>query len=222
MKKLLMLALCALLFVPSTYAKSLRDKKEQGLKLDGLAGISLSTVSRSLDSKNEMANFIVGPKLGLGASYAFIKKLSVKAELNYVQRGFADDHNTWLHSESGRTTTRIHNIEVPVMLSWRNQVNDNVSMHFGGGAFFAYGFKGNTVTNFKDGLEKDKLNYDTFEIGKLSHNNCGLALDFSLMYQKTFVGIRYNLGLSNMSDNSKLDLKMKSHAIDFCIGYRFK
>lgn len=221
MKKTLLLALSILLLVPYSYAGSLRDKKEQGLKLDGHGGISLSTVSHSVDNKSEMASFIIGPKIGLGASYAFIKKLSVKAEVNYVQHGFSDSYNIWLHAESGRTTNRIHNVEVPVLLSWRNQVNDNVSVHFAGGAFFAYNFKANTITSFKN-EQKNNMNYDTYKLGNISHTNYGLAFDFSLMYQKTFVGIRYNYGLSNMSDDSKSNLKIKTHVIDFCVGYRFK
>lgn len=141
MKRLLIGVLCALIstcaFAESTFWDS--TKSTEGISLSADLGMNVA----SLTNNNLGWGSKVGLNIGIMAEKPVINSLSVKAGLFYTMKGAKGGRDTGFGARL-RTTLDPGYLEIPVMASYRYQLNEQIRLQFDFGPYFAFGLHGKT------------------------------------------------------------------------------
>ncbi|AYN05038.1 porin family protein [Flavobacterium sp. 140616W15] len=185
----------------------------QEVKFGVKGGINLSTLTGDIEDTSSKVGFQVG-------GFAEIKlsdKFSVQPELLYSAQGAKRDFNGFDIDEmevvSADLTYKLAYINVPVMAKY--YVAEKFSLEAGPQIGFLVSAKGK-VSGGGDSSEEDiKDLYKSIDFGV----NFGAGYDFT---ENVSVGVRYNLGLSNIAKNEEGDnAKIKNSVFSLSVGYRF-
>lgn len=112
-------------------------KVSEGITLRGMVGLNLSRfmhVERLNDTK-------VGVNFGVMAEKPILGSLSAKAGVFYTMKG-AVGKNDGGFGGSLKTTFSPSYLEIPVLASYRYQINDAIRFQFDLGPYFAFGLHG--------------------------------------------------------------------------------
>ena len=173
----------------------------QDVKFGVKGGLNLATVGGDVEGVDAKIGFNVG-------GFAEIKvsdKFAIQPELLYSVQG-----DKYSESFGGTTYTVKENlsyINLPVMVKY--YVVDKFSLEAGPQVGFLISAKakqGSESIDVKDGL-------NTVDFGA----NFGAGYDFT---ENVSVGVRYNLGLSNIAKDSG-DYKATNNVISLSVGYKF-
>ncbi len=122
------------------------------------------------------------------------------------------------HTELEQKMTSYY-VEIPVLVSARLDLSDNLQFQLNVGPYFAFGIGGNckdyTPTYNKYDIFGDKGSFRTFD--------CGISMGVSFLFNKHYwIGYQYELGLTNLyKENSEIKDKLYNSNNMISIGYNF-
>lgn len=207
-KRLIIPALLLSVFCLASYAQG-RIESEKTVKTSfGLkAGLNLSNISNGQDNIHftpaMKADFHVGAVANLHfgvrdeGSPAGTGWFGLQPELIYSRQGFAVDGEA----------IGFDYLTLPVMLKLYVMKNLNIEA----GPYFSYLFNTSPATTVIDGAQ---ISIDGLK--SKAGAGAGIGLEYETRTGLT-VGLRYNLGLTDMAEN----LKWKSNAISLSVGWLF-
>ena len=201
MKKLLLsaLAVCAFSF------SNAQEKITFGAK----AGLNLATFTGDPEDVDMKVGFHVG---GM-AEIALNDKFSVQPELLFSTQGTKEDF-TFFNGFEDQTETIKYNfsyINLPVIAKY--YVTEGLSLEAGPQIGILVDAKAKADGETEDA---DELLGDLSTIDFGLNFGVGYKLDSGLNFSA-----RYNLGLSNISDESDVDFEFKNSVFQFSVGYFF-
>lgn len=220
MKRLLIGVLCALAgtcaFAQSTFWDS--TKSSEGISLSADLGMNVAT----LTNNNLGWGSKVGLNIGIMAEKPVLNSLSVKAGLFYTMKGAKGGRDTG-YGATLRTTLDPGYLEIPVMASYRYQLNEQIRLQFDFGPYFAFGLHGEDVKKVSGGASSPtKTVYKLFgSDGQMNRFDLGLRFGPEIVFNnKLRAGIAYEIGLTNaMSEECNSGIKNSNFMIN--VGYTF-
>ena len=193
MKKFL--AITALVFGLGVQAQQTKEtKKESGIELIPKAGINFANQSiKNVNGEKSKVSFQAG--LGVNIQTG-IKNFSIQPEVNFISKG------TKFKNSFGNETYNFNYIEVPVLAKYSFgpvYVNAGPSIGF--------------LMGKSDKIKAAYGNTKTIDFGV----QMGAGIAIPAGPGKMIIDGRYNLGLSNISDEKGIDVKNRGFAVS--LGY---
>lgn len=233
MKKLI---LCAALAVGVTCAASAQDKIAFGVR----AGVNINSLGYSGDNKDyddlkSRAGFHVGAVMDWNVAGDFY----IQPGIYFTTRGAKNEFSETDMDFSYKYTQKLNMsyLQIPVLASYRFPVSDAVKIDINVGPYIAIGLGGKLKveeTETYDGeTERHSNKYDIFgkstkdeEKGDFKRFDAGLRFGAGVNIHKFYVGVSYDLGLTNLARTgddyrwSKND-KFRNGSFQVSVGYNF-
>lgn len=195
MKKIILaMLLCGGIFLNSN------AQVTQPLSLGVKAGGALST--SSVDDYTMRGGLAVG----IVVDYNFTKNLFLRSGFDFMMKGGKyDQHFDILTNgvaENGRKTVSVHlnYIQLPVMIGYRSDIGNGVSIYGSGGLYGALAVYGKGRYNYYTNLNtKESQEYDSLEDLNFKKFDFGLVAAIGVEYQRYSVNIGYEYGLINLN-----------------------
>lgn len=196
------------------------------------SGVSLNTNSYEFDNGNELfdtsyTNDIkTAFNLGLFINYGFSDNFGVKLQGQYTNKGGITKVNSFYSTDLTlieRTYTNTINYFqfslLPVFNLPFNKNSTNEKAYFNVGGYLSFklsateSIENQTLLQYLD-LEKDISS-------SISGTDAGLIFGAGIIYKGFLLGIRYDLGLSNIVDIQDIEdvLSIKNRSLNFSIGW---
>ena len=200
MKKVLFIAVVALL--------GLGNVNAQEVKFGTKVGLNLSNFTGDLDDSDSKIGFNIGAFAEISLSDKFI----FQPELLFSSQGAKSEESD--NNFSFEQTLKFNYLNMPLMIKFA--ASDKFALEFGpqlgfllsAKSKFEETFDGETFSEEVD--IKDSVKSIDFGL------NFGASFDVS---ENIMIGARYNLGLSDITDSE--DLKVQNAVFSFSVGYRF-
>ncbi len=124
-------------------------------------------------------------------------------------------------------------LQMPILISYRYALSDGLKWNFDFGPYFAYGIAGNVeykYTTYDGETEVEEDSFDAFTKGNdndddnmgLNRFDAGLCFGTGLFFGKAYIGIQYELGLTNIANKDAWDdYSIKNRNLLISIGYNF-
>lgn len=219
MKRLLIGVICALAGTCAYAQNSFWDttKSTEGISLSADLGMNVASLT-----KQTMWGSKVGLNIGIMAEKPIINSLSVKAGLFYTMKGAKGSRDTGFGATL-RTTLDPGYLEIPILASYRYQLNEKIRLQFDLGPYFAFGLHGEDVKKVSGGASSPtKTVYKLFG-SKGQMNSFDLGLRFGpeiVLNDKLRAGLAYEIGFTNaMSEECNSGIKNSNFMIN--VGYTF-
>lgn len=197
MKRLLIGVLCALIstcaFAESTFWDS--TKSTEGFSLSAGLGMNVASLT-----KQNLWGSKVGLNVGIMAEKPVLNSLSVKAGLFYTMKGAKNGGRDTGFGATLRSTLDPGYLEIPVMASYRYQLNEQIRLQFDFGPYFAFGLHGEDVKKVSGGASSPtKTVYKLFgSKGQMNRFDLGLRFGPEIVFNnKLRAGIAYEIGFTN-------------------------
>ena len=203
MKKVLFIAVVVLL--------GLGNVNAQEVKFGAKVGLNSSNFTGDLEDSDAKIGF----NLGAFAEISLSDKFIFQPELLFSTQGASFEDST--DSEAYKRTIKANYLNIPLLIKYG--VTDKFALEFGPQLGFLLSAKGKAEGTF-DGqaISEEEDLKDFFK-----------SIDFGLNFGASFdvaknimIGIRYNLGLSDITDGEDSeDFKVQNAVFSFAVGYRF-
>lgn len=212
MKKILV-AIMAVLFAAPSFAQyssggfSLSESTvyygvRLGVNFSGISGDYYGSDVLDMGTK-------VGMNLGavVGLRLSDVTPIFLESGLYYSERGAKKDKN-----KIGLTY-----LEVPVLIKYGTQINNDIALLPYIGPYFSYGFAGNFKVKDKD-LDISRGSYHYF-----NHGDMGFKIGCGAEYNKLYLELGYQFGVANIAkDKDKYDdTEANNHALYLNVGVNF-
>ncbi|TXD52860.1 MULTISPECIES: porin family protein [unclassified Polaribacter] len=205
MKKVLLIAVIALL--------SLSNVNAQDVKFGAKTGLNFSNFTGDVEDAKTKIGFNIGAFVEIGLS----DKFTFQPELLFSTQGAKSEDSEG--SDSFEQTIKANYLNVPLMLKYA--VSDKFALEFGPQIGFLLSADAETTGNIEGesiSVEVDvKDSFKSIDFGL----NFGASFD---IVENVFIGARYNLGLSNIIDSEDMDSddeKAQNSVFSVSVGYRF-
>ena len=175
---------------------------------------------------------IVQPRYGVHGILDFSEQSSVKAELNYIKRGFSFDQNITDFGNNlpfglqASVNTTLNYIEVPILYKHSFKVS-KLNLALEAGPSVLYGLSGDISPKLSFGLDFD-LPGANIDFADQAFNrtaiaaNVGLGLEMPLAKNvNAFVQTRYNFGLTDLVNIPIVDIDTKTRTASFGVGITY-
>lgn len=231
MKKVFLTFMCAVctLTVSAQRASSSRffstNQAEKPVTIGIRTGGNLSTFTGD-GTDNLKSRF--GFNVGVNVDYSIIESFGIQTGLYFTTKGakneYVEDYSYGYIS--GKETANPMYLQIPVLASYRYNINDNLRWEFNAGPYFAFGVGGKlkdewtvtTIDRRNSTIEAYEDEEDFFDDG-INSFDMGIALGTGFTVNKFYFGIQYEIGMTNIYDSS--DYSMKNSNFTFNIGYNF-
>lgn len=141
-----------------------------------------------------------------------LESLYLQSGLYYTVKGYKLEDEEYSYTE---TCTPAY-LELPILASYRYNISDYTQLQINFGPYLAYGIAGKYKWEDNDGEEDDDDKYFDDDTNKF---DAGLAFGAGVTFGHIFVGINYDLGLTNILKDSEGSLKNRCLSIN--VGYNF-
>ncbi|MDR0981859.1 MAG: PorT family protein [Culturomica sp.] len=223
MKKFLFVLGCAIctLTASAQYASDASSsffsvqKSDQPVTFGIRSGVNFAKQSVSSDGYSFSSKNNVGFNIGVSIDIPMMESLYLQSGLYYTVKGYKikEDEDRYEYTEKAAPAY----LEVPFLASYRYNFSDFTQLQINFGPYFAYGIGGKYKLSF-DNYDDENESSDYFGDG-IKKFDAGLAIGAGLTFGHTFVGINYDLGLTNILKDS--DDSMKNRCLSINIGYNF-
>ncbi|MDE5968483.1 MAG: PorT family protein [Muribaculaceae bacterium] len=192
-------------------------RSTEGITLTGNFGLNISDF-RGGDS---WSGAKAGINIGVMAEKPIFTSLSVKAGLFYTMKG--NHHKS--DGAFGGTLEVTYNpgyIELPIMASYRYQLNTDIRLQFDFGPYFAVGVHGKDIKKHGGGATHDsKIEYNLFgKDGQWSRFDFGFRFGPEVIWKDRFsAGLAYEVSAVNIWPDSGGNLGNSNFMIN--LGYKF-
>lgn len=195
MKKLFLTLLCAVLTAGAVSAQEYQ-KHVFGVR----AGLNFANVSFDGISPESKAGF----HLGGSYQYLFTDRMPLYLEtgLQITQKGFKHDSSSW--------KCNAFYFEIPVLVTYKFEVADDIRLLPAGGFYYGFGFAGKT----KMGSKSDTFGSD----GLFKRSDFGMRFSASVEWRQYVFGVGYEFSLTNVAKGGD-DITTRN--IFLSVGYNF-
>lgn len=186
------------------------------------AGMNLSNVSGD-GAKGSDAK--IGFNVGLTLDYALSQDLYLMTGLEFTMKGAKDEGSISEGGVSftGKETSNPMYLQVPIHIGYKFAIADNTNLVLHVGPYIAYGIAGKYKlegTGSVEGISGQiKPEVDFFSDNIAKRFDFGLGLGVGVEFGKFGVGLGYDLGLANISQNK--DAKLRNMNAYLTVGYKF-
>lgn len=227
MKKVL---LCVALLAGAVCSANAQDKT---LSFGVRAGLNINSLSYSgsqteLDLKSR-AGFHAGAVL----DWNFASDFYLQPGVFFTTRGAKSEFSEPEFNYSLTQKINASYLQIPVVVSYRLPVGQSLKIDFHAGPYFAFGLGGKVKFEENDGGEVTKWDYKVFkkstdeqENGDIKPFDMGLRFGAGVHIQKFYVGLEYDLGLSNIARTGDMyqwdnNDKLRNGSFAITVGYNF-
>ncbi|GHT15990.1 hypothetical protein FACS189432_03760 [Bacteroidia bacterium] len=204
MKKVILLAFIAVLSIASANAQ---------VKFGVTAGLNTS----SLTGDVEGGKYKAGVQAGLLLDYSVSDKFSIIPELLFTQKGAKVEESDEYLNLTIKGAFNFNYLQIPINAAYKFDVAPDSKILVFAGPYVGYALSGKL--KFDSNLLEDiKINFGSKE-GELNPLDFGLNIGAGYQYTKFFAKLQYNLGLSNLSNES--DVTLHHSNVAFTVGYLF-
>lgn len=218
-KNLLLLLVCAIgsLTVSAQRAVSRSssvfstERTEQPVTLGIRGGVNFAKqVVSSDDGSSFSPKNNVGVNFGVSVDIPMMESLYLQSGLYYTVKGYKFEGDGYTEKASPSY------LELPILTSYRYNFSDFTQLQINFGPYLAYGIAGKYKLKRDGGEEEDEDFFDD-ETNKF---DAGLAIGAGMTFGHIFVGINYDLGLTNILKDSD-DTSVKNRCLSINVGYNF-
>lgn len=174
----------------------------------------------------------VGYQLGLTAEYKFKDNAYLQTEVSFITKGVVYKSAETLGNGVKQWTQdfTLNYIQVPLLISYKLEVEENISLYFHGGPYFAYGIGGKTrlkITHKQTEGEDVETSQNSFGEDGFKKLDIGIRFGSGLEFEKCTIGFDFEYGFTNISrKNTKLssllnDKGFKNQGVCLSLGYKF-
>ncbi|HLF53511.1 porin family protein [Flavobacterium sp.] len=190
----------------------------QDVKFGIKGGVNFATLTGDVEDTSMKVGFNVGGLVEIKVS----EKFSVQPELLFSTQGAKEEYSETSGADSYKVENNLNlgYLNIPIMAKY--YVVDKFSLEAGPQFGFLMSAKsdytetqtvGGVTSTFSEEVDvKDDMNSVDFGI------NFGAGYDFT---ENISAGVRYNLGLSDITDEQEDNFEMKNSVIALSIGYKF-
>lgn len=174
------------------------------------AGLSSSSWKATVDDETETLGSRIGFTAGIVAAIPMSSHFSFMPALNYVQKGFKET------MDDLKIEATLNYLELPL-----NFVYNRDGFFVGGGPAISLGLSGKGKSTFNGRTEEEDIEFGG---GDDEMKSTEFSANFLTGYQFKngfLVSVNYNLGLSNLTNNSVENEKITNRYFGFRIGYMF-
>ena len=194
--KLIFLLLLGLL-VQTVYAQKF------GIK----GGLNLASMSFSEDMENSVKS-ILGFHIGPVADIELQESLFFNTGILYSIKGFKMEYG------SENSTTSLNYLDIPLNVAYKFSLGESSNFFVQAGPYLAYALSGKS----KYGDESEDID---FEADGIKRMDFGLGIGAGIELGPIVPSVSYQLGLSNLNDDSEDDTTVKNKVLQFSIAYMF-
>lgn len=211
MKKILLILVCVLstLTASAQYASDASgsffstERSDQPVTFGIRGGVNLAKISESYDGYSASTKNYTGFNVGVSVDIPMLQSLYLQSGLYYTVKGAKIDEVKCNPSY----------LEIPVLASYRYNFSDAVQLQINVGPYFAYGVGG----KWKDTEYDDEEDFFGDDFKRF---DAGLAFGGGLTFSHIYVGINYDLGLTNIMKGDD-DGSTKNRCLSINVGYNF-
>lgn len=214
MRKILFILACAIctLNASAQYASDASssffstEKSDQPVTFGIRGGVNFAKQTASSDGYSFSPKNNVGFNVGLSVDIPMMESLYLQSGLYYTVKGYKLEEDGYTEKATPSY------LELPILASYRYNFSDFTQLQINFGPYLAYGIAGKYKWDDED-EDKDFFDDDTKKI------DAGLAFGAGMTFGHIFVGINYDLGLTNILKDSEGSLKNRCLSIN--VGYNF-
>lgn len=168
-------------------------------------GLTGATLTGDLDMGMKTGMTLAGV-VGLRASDS--TPVFLESGLYYTERGGKD----------GKARVGYNNLEIPIIVKYGIKATDEIALLPFIGPYFSYAFSGKTKIE-KDGATVSVGTFDEKKWTGLKRPNMGFKIGCGAEYNKLYLEVGYQLGITNQSKDD--DLSVHSNALFVNFGVNF-
>lgn len=220
MKKLFLALVCAgcTLTASAQYASDAStsffstEKADQPVTFGIRGGVNFAKQVYSADNLSETSSNKTGFNVGLSVDIPLMQSLYVQSGLYYTMKGYKieEDGETWKANPGY--------LQIPILASYRFNINDAIQLQVNVGPYFACGISGKDKVEGEYWGESYEEEYDYFN-DNFKRFDAGFIFGAGVTFGHIFVGMNYELGLSNNLKDS--DISQKNRCFSINLGYNF-
>ena len=191
----------------------------QDVKIGAKVGLNLASITGDGDVYGEDSDTKIGFNQGLFAEISLSDKFIFQPELLFSTQGNVYKQGSF--DDLIKITIELDYLNIPLLIKYA--VSDKFALEFGPQLGFLLSantdVEGILFDNETISVRQDvKDSFKSIDLGL----NFGISIDVS---EKVMIGARYNLGLSNISDEEDIgieeDINVKNSLFSLSVGYRF-
>lgn len=198
------------------------------------AGVSISKFS---NVNNDQMNSLIGFNFGVDVHYAFTERFGVQSGLSLIRKG-ADDVQGRLNISEPYDVDlismdmRMDYLELPLIFSFTQRIKEEMRVRLNLGPYFSYGVSGKGSIGRIDqtytaGMDPfDAIAIETKTHGKqvfpaFNRWDIGCRFNAEVIMYSLKVGLSYDLGFSDISDNFpvRYDNPLRNRTFNLYLGY---
>jgi len=170
-------------------------------------GINLASMSFSEDMENSIKS-ILGVHVGPVAEFELQESLFFNTGLLFSVKGAKMEYG------SEDASTNLNYLEIPLNFAYKFSAGEKSKLLVQAGPYLAYALSGKT----KYGDESEDIN---FKEDGLKRIDFGLGVGLGIELGPIVPSISYQLGLSNLNDDSEDDTSVKNKVIQISVAFMF-
>ncbi len=169
-------------------------------------GITGASLSGDVDMGMKTGMTLSGV-VGLRASDS--TPVFLESGLYYTERGGKD----------GKRRVGYNNLEIPIIVKYGIKATDDIALLPFIGPYFSYAFSGKTKIEKKDGTIGSVGTFDEEEWTGLKRANMGFKLGCGAEYNKLYLEVGYQLGITNLSKKDALSARSNALFVNFGLNF---
>ena len=218
MKKILLVLMCAVctLTASAQYASDggsffSAEKSDQPVTFGIRGGVNFAKQTASSNGYNFSAKNNVGFNVGVCVDIPMMESLYLQSGLYYTVKGYKLEED----GETEKATPAY--LEIPILASYRYNLGSSTQLQVNFGPYLAYGIGGKYKWEYEG--ESEDMDYFDDE-NDTKRFDAGLAFGAGVTFGHIFVGINYDLGLTNIIKDGD-DGSLKNRCLSINVGYNF-
>lgn len=194
------------------------DKTEQKIVIGPRVGLNISTLSMKEGNYSYSPDSKVGFNAGVAVEFPIVRSFYVNTGLFYTTKGCK------IKDDGDEEKINLGYLSLPLYASYRLNFAEQSQLQVNFGPYFAYGVNGKDKYTDSDG---DKYEQDAFGTKEgqagLKRFDCGLGFGLGYTFNRIYLGLEYQLGLTNIADKKVWDndTSIKTRNFSISVGYNF-
>ncbi len=218
MKKTLLLLVCAISALTASAQRAesssssffSTERADQPVTFGIRGGVNFAKQSISSDGYSFSLKSNVGFNVGVSVDIPILESFYLQSGLYYTVKGYKLEGEDYEYEEAATEKVNPSYLEIPILASYRYNFSDRTQLQINFGPYVACGIAG----KYKFGDEE----VDYFD-DENKRFDAGLAFGAGMTFGHIFVGLNYDLGLTNTLKDSEESFKNRCLSIN--VGYNF-
>ena len=204
MKKILVSIVAALMALPSfaQFSSGGFELNKQNLYFGVRLGMNVATLTGDIDVKSKVGMNLAGV---IGLRVSDTTPIFLESGLYYSERGAKDVGYT--------------NFEIPLIIKYGIQASDHIALLPFIGPYFSNAFFGKTKIVNAEGKTEKVGTFDEKRWTGLKRFNMGFKIGCGAEYNKLYLELGYQLGVTNVSKDDNLSIHSSGFFANFGVNF---